>query len=126
MKEFKRMVVNAIYEQTDVIIASPFGNLIVENVGSKWVHVINERTGNKEKYSLHDCAKFIFGDTYRKDIFLGVLRDSHTHYWCTKYEDNKDVIIKRSLHIAREEYGIGSIPQDSIDTESAINMFFKG
>ena len=123
MKELKKMVEAKILGLPEQIVKTDEGDLLVNTIGTKLVHVYNLHKQKHEKYTLKEFACFVLGENWKVDIFEELLRESKNFYLYSKYEDNKNIIANRALYDANTNYGLnGASFEDSGAWEQARDL----
>lgn len=106
MKELKKKIKEEVLGLPEGIVKTDNGDLLVNKIGTKFVHVYNLHKQKKEQYTLKDFAYFALGENWKVDIFEELLRESKNFYRYSKHEDNKNTIANRALARANELYGL--------------------
>ena len=123
MKELKKKIEEKILGLPEGIVATDNGDLLVNKIGTKLVHVYNLHKQKYEKYTLKEIAFFVLGKNWKVDIFEELLREAKNYYLYSKYEDNKNVIANRALVNANEKYGLnGAAHEDTLAREKARDL----
>ena len=120
MKELKKKIEEKILGLPEQIVKTDEGDLLVNKIGTKLVHVYNLHKQKNEQYTIKEFASFVLGENWKVDIFEELLRESKNFYLYTKHEDNKNIIVNRALYNANENYGLnGAYFEDSFAWEQA-------
>ena len=120
MKELKKKIEEKILGLAEGIVKTDEGDLLVNTIGTKLVHVYNLHKQKNEQYTLKDFAPFVLGKNWKVSVFEELLIESKNYYLYSKYEDNKNVIANRALHEANKNYGLnGASIEDSYAWEKA-------
>ncbi|MDI9386281.1 MAG: hypothetical protein QM387_01695 [Spirochaetota bacterium] len=123
MKELKKKIEEEILGLAEGIVKTDSGDLLVNTIGTKLVHVYNLHKQKKEQYTLKDFAYFALGENWKVDIFEELLRESKSYYLYSKHEDNKNVVANRALSRANALYGLnGADHEDSWAWEKARDL----
>ena len=123
MKELKKKIEEKILGLAEGIVKTDNGDLLVNTIGTKFVHVYNLHKQKKEKYTLKEFASFVLGENWKVDIFEEELLRAKIYYVYGKHEDNKNKIANRALCKAAEIYGLnGAAPDDSWAWEKARDL----
>ena len=77
MKELKKKIEEKILGLPERIVKTDVGDLLVDKIGTKFVHVYNLHKQKKEQYTLKDFACFVLGENWEEDIFEELLK-----YYC--------------------------------------------
>jgi hypothetical protein len=123
MKELKKKIEAKILGLPEKIVKTDGGDLLVNKVGAKLVHVYNLHKKRSEKYTLKEFAFFALGKNWKVSVFEELLIESKNYYLYSKYEDNKIKIVNRALCKASAKYGLnGAAPDDSWAWEKARDL----
>jgi hypothetical protein len=123
MKELKKKIEEEIFGLPEGIVKTDNGDLLVNKIGTKFVHVYNLHKQKNEKYTIKDFAFFALGKNWKVSVFEELLIESKNYYLYSKYEDNKNVIANRALHEANKNYGLnGADIEDSLAWEKARDL----
>jgi hypothetical protein len=113
MKELKKKIEEKTLGLAEGIVKTDEGDLLVNTIGTKLVHVYNLHKQKNEQYTLKDFAFFALGENWEVDIFEELLREAKNYYLYGEHEDNKIKIANRALYNAAQKYGLyGSAPDD--------------
>lgn len=123
MKELKKKIEEKTLSLADGIVKTDSGDILVNTIGTKLVHVYNLHKQKNEQYTLKDFASFVLGENWKVDIFEELLRESKSNYLYSKHEDNKNTIANRALYNANAKYGLnGACIEDSWAWEKARDL----
>ena len=67
MKELKKKIEEKILGLAEGIVKTDNGDLLVNTIGTKFVHVYNLHKQKYEQYTLKDFAFFVFGENWKKE-----------------------------------------------------------
>ena len=123
MKKLRKKIEAKVLGLPERIVKTDEGDLLVNKIGTKLVHVYNLHKQKNEQYTLKNFAYFALGKNWKVDIFEELLIESKNYYLYSKHEDNKNVIANRALYEANEKYGLnGAAPDDSWAWEKARDL----
>ena len=123
MKELKKKIEEKILGLAEGIVKTDSGDLLVNKIGTKLVHVYNLHKQKNEQYTLKDFAFFVLGENWKVEIFEEELLRAKIYYVYGKHEDNKNTISNRALANANAKYGLnGAAPEDSWAWEKARDL----
>lgn len=123
MKELKKKIEEKTLSLAEGIVKTDEGDLLVNTIGTKFVHVYNLHKQKKEQYTLKDFADFVLVENWKVEIFEELLRESKSYYLYSKHEDNKNTIANRALANANAKYGLnGASFEDSWAWEKARDL----
>lgn len=123
MKELKKKIEEEILRLPEGIVKTDNGDLLVDKIGTKLVHVYNLHKKKHEKYTLKEFAPFVLGENWKVDVFNEELLRAKIYYVYGKHEDNKNAIANRALFKASAKYGLnGAAPDDSWAWEKARDL----
>ena len=74
MKELKKKIEEEILSLPERIVKTDVGDLLVNKIGTKLVHVYNLHKQKHEQYTLKDFAYFVLGENREEDIFEELLK----------------------------------------------------
>ena len=77
MKELKKKIGEEILGLPEKIVKTDVGDLLVDKIGTKFVHVYNLHKKRSEKHAIKDFACFVLGENWEEDIFEELLK-----YYC--------------------------------------------
>jgi len=77
MKELRKKIEGKILGLPEGIVKTDNGDLLVNKVGTKLVHVYNLHKQKKEQYTLKEFAFFVLKENREEDIFEELLK-----YYC--------------------------------------------
>ena len=77
MKELRKKIEGKILGLPEGIVKTDNGDLLVNKVGTKLVHVYNLHKQKKEQYTLKEFAFFVLKENREEDIFEELL-----NYYC--------------------------------------------
>ena len=77
MKELKKKIEAKILGLPEGIVKTDYGDLLVNKIGTKLVHVYNLHKQKKEQYTLKEFAFFVLKENREEDIFEELLK-----YYC--------------------------------------------
>lgn len=84
MKELKKKIEEEILGLPERIVKTDIGDLLVNKVGTKFVHVYNLHKQKHEKYTLKDFAFFAIGKNCKEDIFEEAIREARSYFLYSK------------------------------------------
>ena len=123
MKELRKKIEGKVLGLPEGIVKTDSGDLLVNKIGTKFIHVYNLHKQKHEKYALKDFAPFVLGENWKVDVFEEELLRAKIYYVYGKHEDNKNTITNRALANANAEYGLnGAAPDDSWAWEKARDL----
>jgi hypothetical protein len=76
MKELRKKIEGKILGLPEGIVKTDIGDLLVNKVGTKLVHVYNLHRRKYEKYALKDFAFFALGKNWNESVFEELLTES--------------------------------------------------
>ena len=91
MKELKKKIEEEVLGLPEGIVKTDIGDLLVNKVGTKLVHVYNLHKQKHEKYTLKDFAFFALGKNWNVDIFEEILREAIGDY--LTWEKARDLVL---------------------------------
>ena len=74
MKELKKKIEAKILGLPEGIVKTDYGDLSVNKIGTKLVHVYNLHKQKKEQYTLKEFAFFVLKENREEDIFEELLK----------------------------------------------------
>ena len=74
MKELRKKIEAKILGLPEGIVKTDIGDLLVNKVGTKLVHVYNLHKQKKEQYTLKEFAFFVLKENREEDIFEELLK----------------------------------------------------
>ena len=74
MKELRKKIEGKILGLPEGIVKTDNGDLLVNKVGTKLVHVYNLHKQKKEQYTLKEFAFFVLKENREEDIFEELLK----------------------------------------------------
>ena len=77
MKEIRKKIEEKILGLPEGIVKTDNGDLLVNKVGTRLVHVYNLHKQKKEQYTLKDFACFVRVENWEEDIFEELLMKSY-------------------------------------------------
>ena len=77
MKELRKEIEEKVLGLAEGIVKTDEGDLLVNKIGTKLVHVYNLHKQKYEKYTLKNFASFVLGKSWKVDIFEELLK-----YYC--------------------------------------------
>jgi hypothetical protein len=123
LKELKKKIEEKTLGLAEGIVKTDEGDLLVNKIGTKLVHVYNLHKQKNEQYTLKDFAPFVLGENWKVDVFNEELLRAKIYYVYGKHEDNKIKIVNRALCKASAKYGLnGAAPDDSWAWEKARDL----
>lgn len=78
MKELKKRIEEEVLGSPKKIVETDIGDLLVDKVGAKFVHVYNVNRQKKEQYTLKDFAFFALN--WQADILEEALREAESYF----------------------------------------------
>ena len=91
MKELKKKIEEKILGLAERIVKTDIGDLLVNKVGTKFVHVYNLHKQKNEQYTLKDFAFFALGKNWKVEIFEELLREAIEDF-CA-WEKARDLVL---------------------------------
>ena len=82
MKELKKKIEEKVLGLPERIVKTDVGDLLVNNVGTKLVHVYNLHRRKHEKYLLKDFAYFALD--WKEDILEEAIQDAESYFLNSK------------------------------------------
>ena len=76
MKELRKKIEEEVLGLPEGVVKTNNGDLLVNKVGTKLVHVYNLHKQKYEKYTLKDFAYFALGRDWNVEVFEEILRES--------------------------------------------------
>jgi len=80
MKELKKKIEEEILGLPEGIVKTDEGDLLVNKVGTKFVHVYNLHKQKNEQHKLKDFAYFALGGNLRADILEEAIREAESYF----------------------------------------------
>ena len=80
MKELKKKIKEEVLSLPEGIVKTDVGDLLVNTIGTKLVHVYNLHKQKYEKYTLKDFAFFALGKNFRADILEEAIQDAESYF----------------------------------------------
>ena len=77
MKEIRKKIEEKVLGLPERIVKTDNGDLMVDKIGTKFVHVYNLHKQKYEQYAIKDFAQFVLGENWEEDIFEELLK-----YYC--------------------------------------------
>jgi len=74
MKELKKKIEERVLGLPEKICKTDIGDLLVNKIGTKLVHVYNLHKQKKEQYTLKEFAFFVLKENREEDIFEELLK----------------------------------------------------
>jgi hypothetical protein len=67
MKELRKEIEAKVLGLPEGVVKTDNGDLLVNTIGTKFVHVYNLHKQKTEKYALKDFASFVLGKNWKKE-----------------------------------------------------------
>ena len=80
MKELKKKIEEEVLGLPEGIVKADTGDLLVNKVGTKLVHVYNLHRQKYEQYTLKDFAFFALGGSWKADILKEALQEAESYF----------------------------------------------
>jgi hypothetical protein len=91
MKELKKKIEAEVLGLPEKIVKTDNGDLMVNTIGTKLVHVYNLHKQKNEQYTLKDFAFFALGQDWNVDIFEELLSEAFEDYLA--WEKARDLVL---------------------------------
>ena len=123
MKGLRKKIETKVLGLPERIVKTDRGDLLINTIGTKFVHVYNLHKQKKEQYTLKEFAYFVLEKNWKVDIFEELLIEAKNFYLYSKDENNKNTIANRALYDANAKYGLnGAGFEDSQAWEKARDL----
>ena len=91
MKGLREKIEAEVLGLGDRIVKTGNGDLLVDTIGTKFVHVYNLHKKRSEQYTLKDFAFFALGQDWNVDIFEELLSEAFEDYLA--WEKARDLVL---------------------------------
>ena len=86
MKKLRKKIEAKVLGLPERIVKTDEGDLLVNKIGTKLVHVYNLHKQKNEQYTLKDFAFFALGGNWQVDILAEAIQDAENYFLYSKRE----------------------------------------